>query len=89
MAVPSFFTLMNLLSGFFSVVMSSDGRFATAAWLIVLAAFFDLLDGMMARLANAQSTFGLELDSLSDVVSFGLAPSFLLYQFGLGEVALL
>ena len=88
-AVPSFFTLMNLLSGFFSVVMSSDGRFATAAWLIVLAAFFDLLDGMMARLANAQSTFGLELDSLSDVVSFGLAPSFLLYQFGLGEVALL
>ncbi|MEM6782980.1 MAG: CDP-diacylglycerol--serine O-phosphatidyltransferase [Bacteroidota bacterium] len=88
-AVPSFFTLMNLLSGFFSVVMSSDGRFATAAWLIVLAAFFDLLDGMMARLANAQSTFGLELDSLADVVSFGLAPSFLLYQFGLGEVALL
>ncbi|MEM8559849.1 MAG: CDP-diacylglycerol--serine O-phosphatidyltransferase [Bacteroidota bacterium] len=88
-AVPSFFTLMNLLSGFFSVVLASDGRLSTAAWLIVLAGFFDLLDGMMARLANAQSTFGLELDSLADVVSFGLAPSFLLFQFGLGELALL
>ncbi len=84
-AVPSFFTLMNLFSGFLAIIQVSDGRFVYAAWLIVLAAFFDLLDGMMARLAQAQSDFGIQLDSLSDVVSFGLAPSFLVYRFGLDQ----
>lgn len=84
-AVPSFFTLMNLFSGFLAIIQVSDGRFVYAAWLIVLAAFFDLLDGIMARLAQAQSDFGIQLDSLSDVVSFGLAPSFLVYRFGLDQ----
>jgi CDP-diacylglycerol--serine O-phosphatidyltransferase len=84
-AVPSAFTLGNLLSGFFSIVRASEGDFQTAAWLIVLAAFFDLLDGMVARIARGDSRFGLELDSLCDVVSFGVAPSFLLYQFGLKD----
>jgi CDP-diacylglycerol---serine O-phosphatidyltransferase len=86
---PSFFTLMNLLSGFLSVIYASQGNFVSAAWLIVLAGFFDALDGMMARLANATSQFGVELDSLSDVVSFGLASSFLIYQFGLYQLGLL
>ncbi|MEM1269705.1 MAG: CDP-diacylglycerol--serine O-phosphatidyltransferase [Bacteroidota bacterium] len=81
-AVPSFFTLMNLLSGFLSIIQASDGNLNNAAWLIVLAAFFDLLDGLMARLAQGDSEFGVELDSLSDIVSFGVAPSFLLYQYG-------
>ncbi len=83
--VPSFFTLGNLLSGFFSIIQASQGNLEFAAWLIVFAGFFDLLDGMMARLAGVDSSFGVELDSLCDIVSFGVAPSFLLYQFGLNE----
>lgn len=86
-AVPNFFTLMNLLAGFFSLIQSAQGNLSAAAWLVVLAAFFDLLDGLMARLAGVSSEFGLELDSLSDVVSFGVAPSFLLYQFGLNQLS--
>ena len=82
-AFPNFFTLMNLLSGFFAIISISNGDLRAAAWLIVLAAFFDLLDGMMARLAGVSSAFGLELDSLCDVVSFGVAPSFLIYAVGL------
>ena len=88
-AVPSFFTLMNLLSGFIAVTQAFDGRFQQACWFIVLAGFFDLLDGMIARLANGQSLFGVELDSLSDVVSFGVAPGFLVYVFGLKEFGML
>ena len=85
-AVPNFFTLMNLLAGFFSLIQTAGGRLEAAAWLVVLAGFFDLLDGLMARLAGVASEFGLELDSLSDVVSFGVAPSFLLYVFGLHQL---
>ncbi|HEX8385473.1 MAG TPA: CDP-diacylglycerol--serine O-phosphatidyltransferase [Rubricoccaceae bacterium] len=85
-AVPNFFTLMNLLAGFFSLIQTAAGNLEAAAWLVVLAAFFDLLDGLMARLAGVSSEFGLELDSLSDVVSFGVAPSFLLYEFGLHQL---
>lgn len=88
-AVPSFFTLMNLFSGFLSIIQAFEGRFDYAAWLIVLAAFFDVLDGMMARLTNTSSLFGIELDSLSDVVSFGVAPSILVYVFGLQELGAL
>ncbi len=84
-AVPSFFTLMNLFSGFLAVTQVHAGRFDYACWLIVLAGFFDVLDGMMARLTNSTSLFGVELDSLADVISFGLAPSFLVYGFGLHE----
>ncbi len=84
-AVPSFFTLMNLFSGFLAITQIHEGRFDYACWLIVLAGFFDLLDGMMARLTNGQSLFGVELDSLSDIVSFGVAPSYLVYAFGLKE----
>ncbi|MEM6327000.1 MAG: CDP-diacylglycerol--serine O-phosphatidyltransferase [Bacteroidota bacterium] len=85
-AVPNFFTLMNLLAGFFSIIQTANGNLEAAAWLVVLAAFFDLFDGLMARLAGVSSDFGLELDSLSDVVSFGVAPSFLLYEFGLDQL---
>ena len=88
-AVPSFFTLMNLLSGFLALTQIHDGRFEHACWLIVLAGFFDVLDGMMARLTNTTSLFGVELDSLSDVVSFGVAPSYLVYAFGLNQFGML
>ena len=87
-AVPSAFTLGNLLSGFFSIVYASQGNLEFAAWLIVIAGLFDLLDGMVARIAGSSSAFGVELDSLCDVVSFGAAPSFLIYQFGLDRMGL-
>jgi len=83
--VPSFFTLMNLFCGFLSVILVADGNFVLGSWLIVLSGLFDSLDGVMARLANAQSEFGVELDSISDVVSFGVAPGFLIYHYGLNE----
>jgi CDP-diacylglycerol--serine O-phosphatidyltransferase len=85
-AVPSFFTLLNLFCGFLAMTQVLDGAFTMACWLIVLAGFFDLMDGMMARLANAVSAFGVELDSLSDIVSFGVAPSFLIYAYALQDV---
>lgn len=88
-AVPSFFTLMNLFSGFVAITQIYGGRFDYACWLIVLAGFFDVLDGMMARLTHSSSSFGVQLDSLSDVVSFGIAPSFLVYAFGLREFGVL
>ena len=88
-AIPSFFTLMNLLCGFGAITQIYEESFETAAWLILLGAFFDALDGMMARLTNSTSLFGVELDSLSDIVSFGVAPAFLVYVFGLNEYDLL
>ena len=88
-AIPSFFTLMNLLCGFAAITQIYEGSFDRAAWLILLAAFFDALDGMMARLTNSTSLFGVELDSLSDIVSFGVAPAFLVYVFGLKELEFL
>jgi CDP-diacylglycerol--serine O-phosphatidyltransferase len=88
-AVPSFFTLMNLFSGFMALTQILEGRFEQACWLIVLAGFFDVLDGMMARLTDGESLFGIELDSLSDIVSFGVAPAYLVYAFGLKEFGML
>jgi CDP-diacylglycerol--serine O-phosphatidyltransferase len=81
--VPSAFTVMNMVSGYASIVMSSEGSFVLAGWLIFLAAFFDTVDGFAARVTNGTSEFGVELDSLSDLVSFGAAPAFLVYSFGL------
>lgn len=77
--IPSLFTSMNLFCGFFAIVKAAHEEYAAAAWLIVLAGIFDALDGAMARLTNSSSEFGVELDSLADVVSFGAAPSFILY----------
>jgi len=79
-AVPGFFTTLNIFCGFLSITFASQGQFSIAAWVIILAAIFDSLDGVMARLTHASSQFGVELDSLADVVSFGAAPSFLVYQ---------
>lgn len=78
--IPNLFTAMNMFSGFFSIISASQGNFRYACWLIVVAAIFDALDGFMARLTKSSSELGVELDSLSDVVSFGAAPSFLLYK---------
>jgi len=78
--VPSLFTVLNMFSGFLSIIHSSRGEFVPACWFIVLAAGFDALDGVMARLTKSSSAFGVEIDSLSDVVSFGAAPAFMVYQ---------
>jgi CDP-diacylglycerol--serine O-phosphatidyltransferase len=78
--VPGLFTTLNIFCGFLSIIYTSQEHFSIAAWLIILAAIFDSLDGIMARITHASSQFGVELDSLADVVSFGVAPSFMVYQ---------
>ena len=84
--VPSFFTLMNLFCGFLAIINISEGKLEIGALLIVIAGLFDALDGFMARLSNAESDFGVELDSLSDIVSFGVAPGILIWQFALKDM---
>ena len=66
-----------------SILASAERDYISAAWLVILAAIFDTLDGFMARLTRSSSEFGVELDSLSDLVSFGVAPSFMIYRIGL------
>lgn len=78
--IPNLLTLVNLFSGFAAIVYTTQEDFTRAALFILIAAIFDMLDGMVARLIHASSEFGAELDSLCDVVSFGVAPSFMLYQ---------
>jgi CDP-diacylglycerol---serine O-phosphatidyltransferase len=81
--IPSLFTVLNMFCGFLSIVHSSRGDFISASWFMVLAAGFDAFDGIMARITKSASEFGVQIDSLSDVVSFGAAPSFLVYQMSL------
>ena len=77
--IPNSCTSMNLVCGFMSVIMASHGEFLAASWLILIANIFDILDGRLARLTSVESLFGAELDSLCDLVSFGVAPAFLVY----------
>lgn len=84
--VPSVFTVMNMVCGYVAIVMSGADQFVAAGWFIILAAFFDAFDGFLARMTNAASRFGIELDSLSDLVSFGAAPAYLVYKFGLEDI---
>jgi CDP-diacylglycerol--serine O-phosphatidyltransferase len=79
--LPSVFTSLGLISGCISVVISiSYGNLSLAGYFILIAAVFDFVDGMVARIFNSISAFGKELDSLADVVSFGVAPAMILYQ---------
>ncbi len=84
--IPSLFTILNAFCGFLSVINSAKGEFTDAALFIIYASLFDAVDGLAARLTKSSSAFGVELDSLSDVVSFGVAPSFLLYKIYLNEL---
>lgn len=77
---PNFATALNVFSGFVSIIYASDHNYKMAAIFIFVAAFFDLLDGIIARILRTSSRLGVELDSLADVVSFGAAPSFLIYK---------
>ncbi len=83
--IPNTITALNLLCGFLSIIFTSHGDFQLAAIMIFGASIFDLLDGIVARLLKTTSQFGVELDSLADVVSFGAAPSFLIYSFHLNK----
>lgn len=78
--IPNFITSLNLASGFIAIIYASNGDLKTASWLIVAAMVFDFLDGFSARIVKAYSEIGKELDSLADVVSFGVAPGFIIYQ---------
>ena len=78
--VPSLFTLFNLFFGIWSMVLASRGEFYRAGWYIFFAGVLDALDGRVARLSKTGTRFGAELDSLVDVVSFGVAPAFVIYQ---------
>lgn len=78
--IPNSFTALNIFCGFLSIVFASRAQYDFAVYAIIAAAFFDLFDGMLARMVKTSSSFGVELDSLSDVVSFGAAPSFLILQ---------
>lgn len=77
--LPNLFTTANMFCGFYAIVAAVNQNFLTAAWSILIAMIFDSMDGRVARLTRATSAFGVEYDSLSDLVSFGMAPSLVTY----------
>jgi CDP-diacylglycerol---serine O-phosphatidyltransferase len=81
--LPNLFTLAALFAGFYAIVMAMNGRFEQAAIGIFSAAVLDSLDGRVARMTNTQSAFGEQMDSLSDMVSFGAAPALIVYEWAL------
>jgi len=81
--LPCLFTTASLLSGFYAIISSINGNFFHAAIAIIVAGIFDGLDGRIARLTKTTSIFGMEFDSLSDLVSFGVAPALLVYLWAL------
>lgn len=87
-AAPNFITLLALCAGLTGLVLAADGRIADAVACVLIAALLDGCDGRVARLTGGSSRFGAELDSLADVVSFGAAPAFILYQWGLSQFGL-
>ena len=87
--LPNLITLAALFGGFYAIVMAMNGRFEQAVIGVFCAAVLDSLDGRVARMTNTQSAFGEQMDSLSDMVNFGLAPSLIVYEWalkGLGKV---
>lgn len=87
--LPSFFTIGAMFLGFYSIILASQGRFVHSVIAILMAMVMDGLDGRVARMTGTQSEFGAELDSLSDLISFGLAPALLVYfwiLFPLGKL---
>lgn len=83
--LPSAFTVGNIFAGFFAITSTLNGHYGSAAIAIGIAVVLDSLDGRVARLANVTSDFGSQLDSLADVISFGIAPALLIYSWGLAD----
>ncbi len=79
--LPNIFTAASIFTGIFSIISAINGQFDKAAWLILLSLVFDGLDGRVARLTNTCSRFGVEFDSLADIVAFGVAPALLMYLY--------
>jgi len=85
--LPNAVTMGNMFAGFLGIIYASSGRFVNACWAIVAAIILDGFDGRVARRFNATSKFGLEFDSMSDLVSFGVAPAILMYHWGFKSLA--
>jgi CDP-diacylglycerol---serine O-phosphatidyltransferase len=81
--VPNLFTTGGLFSGFYSIILTLNGQYEMAAGMILVAHLFDGLDGRIARLTRTTSRFGIEYDSLADVIAFGVAPGILVYEWAL------
>ncbi|WP_411729898.1 CDP-alcohol phosphatidyltransferase family protein, partial [Paraperlucidibaca sp.] len=81
--LPNLFTTAALFSGFYAIISGMNGQYESAALAIFLAALFDGMDGRVARMTNTQSAFGAEYDSLSDMVSFGVAPALVMFSWSL------
>lgn len=81
--LPNLLTSISLFSGFYAIVETIDGRFIYAAIAIFVSSIFDMLDGRVARMTGSSSKFGVEYDSLSDVIAFGVAPGLLVYMWAL------
>ena len=77
--IPNFITSLNLVSGFIAIIFAANGNLITSSWFLLAAMIFDFMDGFSARLLKAYSPLGKELDSLADVVSFGVAPGLIIY----------
>lgn len=84
--LPNLFTLGALFAGFYAVIAGMAGNFNEAGWAILIAGICDGLDGRIARLTNTQSAFGAEFDSLSDMVSFGVAPALIMFSWAFGSL---
>ena len=84
--LPSIFTVGNMFCGYASIMYAMRGELDSAAPFIGFAVVLDMLDGRIARMTNTQSAFGLELDSLADIISFGLAPAVLAFAWGLSDL---
>lgn len=84
--LPSLFTVGNIFCGYYAILLTMHGNYDQAAYAIGIAIILDMLDGRIARLTNSASGFGLQLDSLADVISFGVAPSILALVWGLSSV---
>ena len=84
--IPGTFTMGNIVCGFLAILSASNGAFLDACWLIVLAGFLDALDGKIARISGGSSQFGVELDSLADFLSFGVAPAVLVHTLILNSM---
>ncbi|MGG1313095.1 CDP-diacylglycerol--serine O-phosphatidyltransferase [Cohnella laeviribosi] len=85
-SIPSLFTVGNLFLGVLAIILAFNDRAEGAALLVIIAMLLDGVDGRVARALNAQTEFGKELDSLSDVISFGVAPAFIMYQAAFTDV---
>src|SRR5690606_29024527 len=86
--LPNLFTTGGLFGGFFAIIAASQGRFEAACVAIFIAAILDGLDGRVARMTNTQSEFGVQYDSLADLVSFGMAPALVMYHWALASLKL-